>query len=414
MFLSHSSFHTLYMFSGAAPPAPPTSAPPVPGLGALALLAGNPGIAPLLASLQQNGGGGLGASGSGVASGAILQGAAAPSNALAPAPGAPTSRKRASSKCQRLSVAGDDAERLTNSYRNWGGLWRRNNRAIIPKKLRASCINKHDPDRFTPVMLNELGEDETDELSYVLSNLPPSTRISDLCCTTKGGLREAFLREVRRTMGRYPHRLAGLAADCSNVGLYAHQLGLPLSEYSPARLLALGLQAPQAEEPTAAAAALPAKLPLQDAASDMGDAPAATSAVATAADADQDPASKRPPLRKGSTIYIYMYVIVMILQIRCSSVVVVRRFIVKPFHSLCTQIAALHDITLYSAPFRYSKTSLTAVDFPPTRILTDIAICRMDATRHSTSGCHISATVLYLPLSMKAARPSMRPRWIGS
>ena len=61
-----------------------------------------------------------------------------------------------------------------------------------------------------------------------------------------GELRTAFIRECRRAAQRWPRRLQGLAADCSNTGPYALHLGMPLEEFSPARKLACGFLAPPA------------------------------------------------------------------------------------------------------------------------------------------------------------------------
>ena len=119
----------------------------------------------------------------------------------------------------------DDDHKLSTSYRMLGAIFKNGPRGTIPKKVRSSCIHRHDPGEWTLFRLSLLEEAETDCLVYVISGIKPCTRISDLHCRTKGQLRDAIAGEARRVAAAQPERLRGLAHDLSNVVREALRLG---------------------------------------------------------------------------------------------------------------------------------------------------------------------------------------------
>lgn len=155
------------------------------------------------------------------------------------APEAPGPRRGTSAAARNswasMTNGSDDNDNLSNSYRNWGGLFHHNSRAIIPRRLRGSCIIKNDGQRWTVNLVSNLDENEVDELSFVLSGLSETSRICDLGVHTKGQLRAAFTREVQRSLEINPQRHFMLAPDLSNLTVLCLRLGLPLESIAPER-----------------------------------------------------------------------------------------------------------------------------------------------------------------------------------
>ena len=119
----------------------------------------------------------------------------------------------------------DDDQRLSTSYRALGCVFKHGVRATIPKKLRASVAMSIDSNEWSVFRLANIDEHEMDMLLFILTGVPPTTRICDLNVKNKGELRRALAKEGLRVLKTQPERTSSLAHDLSNLEVTAKRLG---------------------------------------------------------------------------------------------------------------------------------------------------------------------------------------------
>ena len=119
----------------------------------------------------------------------------------------------------------DDKQNLSSSYRFVGNVWLHGVRAVIPKKFKGGVLTMIDEDTWTPFRLALLDEVQTDCLFYIVTGVPPGSRLADLQCKTKGDLRKAFVKEARRLSRCEPQRLKRLSHYLRNIVGEAVRLG---------------------------------------------------------------------------------------------------------------------------------------------------------------------------------------------
>ena len=164
----------------------------------------------------------------------------------------------------QMSIFKDGSQKLSSSYKWFGGVFRYGLRTVLAKKIRLSCVVWIDPEVWTPIRLASLSEDQVDMLLYCLCSTKADTRVADLQVTTKYELRDVLLREHFRLLGAHPERLSALAADLSNVAMVAWQLGYPISCMSPEVLATLRIgEAPVAHSTIASRGGQARSLPLK-------------------------------------------------------------------------------------------------------------------------------------------------------
>ena len=140
----------------------------------------------------------------------------------------------------RLRFKDDGHERVSTSYRFLGGVWKRNPRTVLPRKVRASMLTAFNPELYTPVLLAGKPEEVIDELLFIVGGLTPATRIVDLQRERKRDVREMFIKEAVRMQRICPTRLSTLAGDLENTAVVAMHLGAPMEEMLPSRRLQRG------------------------------------------------------------------------------------------------------------------------------------------------------------------------------
>ena len=82
----------------------------------------------------------------------------------------------------------DDKDKISSSYRFFGGVHAHGPRATIPRKLRQSCLTRIDDDNFNVIMLSGLDDESIDLLLYIVCGLLPNGKVADLQVNTKGEL----------------------------------------------------------------------------------------------------------------------------------------------------------------------------------------------------------------------------------
>ena len=120
---------------------------------------------------------------------------------------------------------GDDDQRISTAYRVLGCSWKNGVRATVPKKLKGSVATYMDEEEWSMFRLSLLDDSETDMLLFILTGIPPVSRLSDLHIKTKGEFRRALSKEGKRVQKAQPERLSGLAHDLSNLETVAIKLG---------------------------------------------------------------------------------------------------------------------------------------------------------------------------------------------
>ena len=76
-----------------------------------------------------------------------------------------------------MPIFKDGPQKLSSSYKWFGGVFRYGVRPILAKKVRLSCIVWLDPEVWTPIRLSSLSEDQVDVFLYCLCATKADTRV---------------------------------------------------------------------------------------------------------------------------------------------------------------------------------------------------------------------------------------------
>ena len=116
-----------------------------------------------------------------------------------------------------VPVFPDDSDKISSSYRYFGGAWKHNPRAVIPRKLKCSGLQLYKT-KFSPMATANVCDDGVDEICFIRGDFRPRSRARDLGCKVKGDFRcfssssakllmQSFLTEAmdRLTVSRTRH-----------------------------------------------------------------------------------------------------------------------------------------------------------------------------------------------------------------
>ena len=170
------------------------------------------------------------------------------------------SRGMSESPRPRRRGRGKKSDTISSAYKHLGASHIHGVRSVYPMKNREQILERIDPE-YTAVRLHSAPEEQIDALMYILTNVPPTMRLSATRAKTHSALFDMLDREAKRLQKDQPGRTKMLAADLSNYKEVATRLGYPQELWADRSASAAAQQSPPAPS---GGAKLPRMLALTD------------------------------------------------------------------------------------------------------------------------------------------------------